>query len=198
LQRGVIGCGCSFFIFLLALGLTGSFGFAHPAVNGPLFTILVVIGLAAPFVGVIYLIRQAAAALREGVARRGPASPAPIRSASTPVAVQSVKPVLSPVSARPRSRETTAFFALIFVLISAVYLWTASDPAARAQVNWFPLLRDSAIGFAIGWFVGPRYDARRGRETTRRSRVYAGVGAAGLLVMIDVFAGLAASMGLVR
>jgi hypothetical protein len=59
-------------------------------------------------------------------------------------------------------------------------------------------LRDSAIGFAIGWFVGPQYDARRGRETTRRSRLYAGVGAAGLVVMIDVFAGLAASTGLVR
>jgi hypothetical protein len=114
LLRGFIGCGCSFFIFLLALGLTGSFGFARPVVDGPLFTILLVVGLAAPLVSVLYLIRQAAAAVSEGVARRGPASPAPIRSeASTPRSVadmQGMKPAPSPVSLRPRSRETTAFF----------------------------------------------------------------------------------------
>ena len=53
------GCGCAFLIFLLALGLTGSYGWARSSTEGVLFDALVVIGLGAPIVAIVHAILRA-------------------------------------------------------------------------------------------------------------------------------------------
>lgn len=193
LLHGLGGCGCGFTVFILALGLTGSYGFAASTLEGPPFVAAVIVGLGAPILAVIFLIRELIVAAIE-LFKQPPtvavAASAPAVAVAAPAqTVVPDEPTGSPrLSSRPGLwTPWRGFIALAFVVLSTVYMWSVSDPAARGHLDWLTLVRDFVLGSAIGWFFQTRYDTRLGRAATLRDRLFAAVVLGGLLVSIDVF-----------
>ena len=65
--KGLGGCGCAFVLFIIAFAVTGSYGFQHATAEGLAYVLWFVVGLGAPIVALVYLVKQlVAAAERRG------------------------------------------------------------------------------------------------------------------------------------
>jgi hypothetical protein len=194
LVRGLGGCGCGFVVFFVALAFTGSFGFQRSTLEGPVFVVAVIVGLAAPIIAVIFLVREIVLAIVKRPARSDPHMTGGTPETGPPAETTRAEIQPRVPASSVWSTPTRALLALIFVVVSGIYLWTQSDPVARGQVDWGLLLRAAVIGFGVGWFLRPWQNARHGRQTTPRERLVAGIGVAGFVVMVEVLTSLIAAV----